>query len=89
MSGGYARLADMSKGTTSSGGIGICGVLVLIFLTLKLAEVGTVAAWSWWWVFSPLWLPLAIAIPIGLFALAVVSVHEWYSNRYMRRMMDE
>jgi hypothetical protein len=44
--------------------------LFLIFLTLKLAEVGVVATWSWWWVFSPLWIP--IAITAGLICLVVV-----------------
>ena len=28
-----------------------------IFLTLKLCGV---IAWSWWWVFAPLWIPFAI-----------------------------
>lgn len=38
----------------------------LVFLTLKLAEVGVVAAWSWWWVTAPLWGPWAVVIPLGL-----------------------
>ena len=42
-------------------------ILFLIFLTLKLAEVGQVAAWSWWWVTAPLWLPLTI----GLFVIGL------------------
>lgn len=40
--------------------LGFCTILFLIFLTLKLAGIGVVAAWSWVWVFSPLWIPLAI-----------------------------
>ena len=27
----------------------------------KLAEIGVVATWSWWWVTSPLWIPFAFA----------------------------
>ena len=42
-------------------------VLTLIFLTLKLCKVIT---WSWWWVFSPLWIPLVIL----LIALAINSI---------------
>ena len=42
-------------------------VLTLIFLTLKLCKVIT---WSWWWVFSPLWIPLVI----WLIALAINSI---------------
>lgn len=40
---------------TGSAGFPILTVLFLIFLTLKLAGVGTVATWSWWAVTSPLW----------------------------------
>jgi hypothetical protein len=32
----------------------IIGVF-LVFLTLKLAGIGTVAQWSWWWVTAPIW----------------------------------
>lgn len=41
-------------------GISLTTLLFLVFLTLKLAEVGQVATWSWWWVTSPLWIPFAI-----------------------------
>tara|TARA_S200002703_G_scaffold119163_1_gene104895 strand:+ start:296 stop:556 length:261 start_codon:yes stop_codon:yes gene_type:complete len=53
-----------NSSNASGGGIGICGFLFLIFLTLKLAEVGTVATWSWWWVTSPLWIPIGIMLSI-------------------------
>lgn len=42
----------------SSFGLGT--VVFLIFLTLKLAELGAVATWSWWWVTLPLWITPAI-----------------------------
>ena len=35
----------------------ILGILGLIFITLKLTGF---IAWSWWWVLSPFWIPLAI-----------------------------
>jgi len=41
---------------TGSTGFPILTILFLIFLTLKLAGVGTVATWSWWAVTSPLWI---------------------------------
>ena len=43
----------------------------LVFLFLKLAEIGQVTTWSWWWVTSPLWIPLAI---VGIVLAAVVIV---------------
>jgi small Trp-rich protein len=46
----------------------ILGILGLIFITLKLAGIGVVATWSWWWVLSPFWIPLAVVL--GFFAIA-------------------
>ena len=50
-------MADNKK---TSNGLGFGTVLFLIFLTLKLGGWGVVATWSWWWIFSPLWIPLAL-----------------------------
>lgn len=32
--------------------VGFCGLLALVFITLKLTGV---IGWSWWWVTVPLW----------------------------------
>lgn len=65
----------MSNSNTSSRGIGIFGILFIVFLTLKLAEVGAVATWSWWWVTAPLWAPILLGLGIwaifGIFALLI------------------
>lgn len=53
----------------SSGGIGISGALLLIFIVLKLIGVIT---WSWWWVLSPLWIPIILALLI-IAVLVIVS----------------
>ena len=34
----------------------------LVFLVLKLGELGQVADWSWWWVTAPLWVPFALVV---------------------------
>lgn len=47
--------------STASSGIGLTGFVFIVFLALKLAEIGQVATWSWWWVTSPLWIPFAFA----------------------------
>ena len=54
--------------TTSSGGIGVCTVLFLIFLVLKLCGVIT---WSWWWVTAPLWIPVALFLGVCLVVFVV------------------
>jgi hypothetical protein len=50
-----------NKKNSSAGGIGLLGLLALIFITLKLTGV---IGWNWWWVLSPLWIPAAIAVLI-------------------------
>ena len=37
----------------NTGGIGFAGLLAILFIGLKLTGY---IAWSWWWVFSPLWI---------------------------------
>ena len=52
----------------------ILGILGLIFITLKLTGY---IAWSWLWVLSPFWIPLAIAAVIFL----VVFIVAMFTNR--------
>jgi len=58
--------------TTRSGGIGFLGLLCIVFVVFKI--LGNIT-WSWWWVFSPIWLPtlliLAILLVIGIIAIIV------------------
>jgi len=56
--------------TVSSGGIGFSGLLAIVFITLKLCGV---IAWSWWWVLSPLWIPLLLVLGI----LCVYIIVSW------------
>lgn len=43
--------------------------LLIAFIVLKLCGV---IAWSWWWVLSPIWLPL-IAVIVFLIAVAIIG----------------
>ena len=56
----------MSNKKNTSTGIGFGGFIFLVFLTLKLGEIGPVQYWSWWWVTSPLWIPLLLILIIML-----------------------
>jgi hypothetical protein len=60
----------MGKDNKSSVSLNLGTILFLIFLTLKLAGLGVVATWSWWWVCSPLWISFAIT----LFIIGIASV---------------
>lgn len=44
---------------SSSGGLGCTSVITIVFVILKLT--GNIA-WSWWWVLSPIWISILLAI---------------------------
>jgi len=48
--------------------IGITGILFLIFLTLKLTNN---IDWSWWWVTSPIWIPLGVILTTFLVSFII------------------
>ena len=54
--------------TTVSGGIGFGGLLTIAFIILKLCGV---IKWSWLWVLSPTWIPIALVIIVLLIIIAV------------------
>ena len=56
---------------TSSSGIGITGVLFVVFLVLKLT--GNID-WSWWWVTSPLWILTLLYVGLFLITFILVSI---------------
>jgi len=59
--------------TSKSNGIGLGTVLTMVFVVLKLTNY---INWSWWWVLSPLWIPILIglAIFIGFCIFSIVCV---------------
>lgn len=42
---------------SESGGVGVLGLLGIVFVVLRLTGFIT---WSWWWVTAPFWGPFAI-----------------------------
>lgn len=58
------------KSSSSRGGIGFCGLLTIVFITLKL--IGKID-WSWLWVLAPLWIPLSILVII-LIIVGIIAV---------------
>lgn len=55
------------------GQIGFATVLLITFVTLKLAGV---IDWGWFAVLTPLWLPLLCILPFVLLMLGVVWIQE-------------
>jgi hypothetical protein len=66
--GGVYKMAENNK---PSGGIGFCGLLAIVFITLKLAKV---INWSWLWVLSPVWIPAAFVLAIAIVIVIVRTV---------------
>ena len=62
----------MSNSKTAS--FPVLAILGLIFVTLKLGEIGVVATWSWWWVLSPFWILPAIVLGIFIGASVLVGL---------------
>lgn len=56
--------------TTGNNGIGAGTLLAIVFTVLKLTHV---IAWSWWWVLSPLWIPVALILVILLAVIVPVA----------------
>lgn len=50
------------------GGMSLVSVLTLIFVVLKVLDIGEVGKWSWWWVFSPIWISFLIGVGFIVFA---------------------
>ena len=67
----------MEKDNKGSKGLGLGTILFLIFLTLKLGGWGVVATWSWWWVFSPILIPLAAIVII----LLIVGIATYINSK--------
>ena len=53
------------KNKSKKGGIGFVGLLTILFIALKL--LGKIS-WSWVWVLSPLWIPVAVSIILIIIA---------------------
>jgi len=56
-------------------------ILLIIFIVLKLTKN---IDWSWWWVISPVWIPLSLVLVlflIGGFVLIITAVIQLLINK--------
>lgn len=56
------------KANGTSGGIGFCGLLTILFIAFKLLGV---INWSWVWVLAPIWISICIVLAICVIAVIV------------------
>lgn len=57
-------------GNGSSRGLGVIGVLTIVFIVLKLCKLIT---WPWLWVLAPIWIELALIVFVA-FVLAIIKI---------------
>lgn len=57
--------------TSNKGGIGFCGLLTIVFITLKL--LGKIS-WSWVWVLAPIWIPIVLVIVLIIVCVIVKMI---------------
>ena len=62
--------SETMSSSSSSSGISFTGALTVLFVGLKLTNVIT---WSWWWVLSPIWISLSLAVVILTIA-AIIAI---------------
>ena len=66
--------AEMSSGDNNSKGAGagvsFFGLLTICFIVLKI--LGKID-WSWTWVLSPIWIPLAVGLMLIIFAVTFLN----------------
>lgn len=55
----------------NSGGIGVPGLLGIVFIVLKLCGV---ISWSWWWVLAPFWIPFVLFFGLLIIIIALYAL---------------
>ena len=64
----------MSKSSKSSQTSWLLCAVFIVFLIMKLAEIGQVKDWNWWWVTSPLWGGLALGLAVLILAYVAIVI---------------
>lgn len=66
------------RSNNSSSGLGLAGVLTIVFVVLKVVGV---INWSWLWVLSPLWIDILLSVLI-LGGLYLFVKHEEKKDKW-------
>ena len=61
----------MNNEKTTSSEIGFGSALLLTFIILKLVGV---IDWSWWWVLSPIWIPVVLLMAASILLFVVYRI---------------
>lgn len=72
----------MSEKSSASGGIGVVGLLGVVFVTLKLTGY---INWSWWYVTLPFWGGLALVVVLLVIVFIWMAVVEIIKEKDRKR----
>ena len=64
--------------TTSQQGIGVVGMLGIVFVVLKLTGY---IDWSWWWVTLPFWIGIAAVAAIFVIGFVFVTIAQFLEKK--------
>lgn len=84
----------MSSESGEGGGLGIVGVVTVVFITLKALAIEPVASWSWGFaIFGPFLISLAFWLVVfglffGVLGFGTMSsgVSSWFGRRYLSKL---
>jgi hypothetical protein len=66
------------KKSNIDGGISLSTVLVIVFVILKLSNN---IDWSWWWVFSPYWIPIVLVLSVFIIVLFISLLYVAHTGK--------
>lgn len=55
-------------------------ILWIVLFILKINGLGIVATWNWWWVSSPIWIPIVLLVFLFLYTMTV-EVFKYYLRK--------
>lgn len=76
----------MSTDNKTSSGISFTSLLLIAFIVLKLCNV---INWSWWWVLSPAWIPLGVAVTLWIIYKIAVSMTTKSEHKELKKMIGD
>ncbi len=49
---------------------------MVLFALLTILKLSNVINWSWWWIISPIWIPIVLVIAFLILTCIVLSTYE-------------
>ncbi len=74
----------MEKNTNA--GLSLTTIVFLIFLILKLT--GNID-WSWWWVLSPLWIPICVFLFVFIITILIALLYIAHTGKSVDSFVEK